>query len=192
MRAMTLYTATKSAVTQLNDSASTPNANGAVGSGTLFHPWRIDGGWPRSLNVSSLRRKGQPSILESGADTNMGRTMPNRHLRSGDRPAPNEIEFEGLAQGVGIKSCSVRFIKMIGQSRRRIEQQHWRGIAWRHSTTGSASHVPVDAVPRRAAGECWLAHWRSGVLTGRRCNLLSKRVAPNWHVPGVACAPKAF
>lgn len=44
------------------------------------------------------RRKGQPSssiITEGGADTNLGRTVPNRHRRSGDRPAPNKIEFEG-------------------------------------------------------------------------------------------------
>jgi hypothetical protein len=51
----------------------------------------------------------------------MARTVPNRHLRSGDRPAPNKIEFEGLAQGVGVKYCGGRFRALVGQSALNIE-----------------------------------------------------------------------
>lgn len=54
----------------------------------------------------------------------MARTMPNRHLRSGDRPAPNKIEFEGLAQGVGVKYRDGRFSALVGQSALNIEVQH--------------------------------------------------------------------
>lgn len=51
----------------------------------------------------------------------MARTVPNRHLRSGDRPAPNKIEFEELVQGVSVKSRGGRFQSTGGQSAVHIE-----------------------------------------------------------------------
>lgn len=41
----------------------------------------------------------------------------------GDKPAPNKIEFEGLAQGVGVKYRDGRFSALVGQPALNIKVQ---------------------------------------------------------------------
>lgn len=91
-------TATKFGSCSAERFRSQPLTNRALRPGTLFHLWRMDGGWAQSLtaNVSFL---GQAWVEPTLGHTNMGRTVPNRHDRTGDRPAPNEIEF--LKAGAG-------------------------------------------------------------------------------------------
>lgn len=102
-----------------------------------------------NANVSFLgwlERKDQAWWVEP--TQNMGRTVPNRHPRSGDRPAPNTIEFEGWLRVSGVKSRRGCLIAPVGRSAAVVEQRQSLEDGARRSPSayrrsGSRQHATV-------------------------------------------------